>query len=306
MSKLIDLTGQKFNKLTVLKRLEGVSPVTQICKCDCGNICNVRSNNLKNGHTKSCGCLQKEKTKLMGQQQINDLTGQQFKYLKVLKRGNSKLGSNQRQICQCECGTIKEIAGADLVTGKTVSCGCKRTLLSSQANTIPMIGKKFGKLLVIEPQGKSSDGSINYLCQCDCGNKKIINGVNLRKGVTTSCGCINYSIGEKNIKNILDKNNIKYIQEFNVPTLNNKRFDFVILNNNQQIIRIIEFDGRQHYFSYDSKEQEQQCPLKLRQQRDQEKNQQAKEHNIPLVRIPYQERDNITLEIIMGDKYIIK
>ena len=116
-----------------------------------------------------------------------------------------------------------------------------------------MIGKKFGKLLVIEPQGKKSDNSINYLCQCDCGNKKVVNGVNLRKGITTSCGCINYSIGEKNIKNILDKNNIKYIQEFNIPKLNNKRFDFVILNNNQQIIRIIEFDGRQHYFPYDSK-----------------------------------------------------
>ena len=29
-------------------------------------------------------------------------------------------------------------------------------------------------------------------------------------------------------------------------------------------------------------------------------------HNIPLVRIPYKERDNITLDLIMGDKYLIK
>ena len=36
------------------------------------------------------------------------------------------------------------------------------------------------------------------------------------------------------------------------------------------------------------------------------KNNYAFNHNIPLVRIPYTERDNITLEMIMGDKYLIK
>ena len=40
--------------------------------------------------------------------------------------------------------------------------------------------------------------------------------------------------------------------------------------------------------------------------RDKEKNQYAIEHNIPLVRIPYTERDNITLDMLLGDKYLIK
>lgn len=59
MSKLIDLTGQKFNYLTVEKRLEnaigGIS--VWLCKCDCGNYTKVRGSNLKNGAVKSCGCL---------------------------------------------------------------------------------------------------------------------------------------------------------------------------------------------------------------------------------------------------------
>ena len=44
--------------------------------------------------------------------------------------------------------------------------------------------------------------------------------------------------------------------------------------------------------------------IKHGRQRDEEKNQWAKRHNIPLVRIPYYERDNITLEMLLGDEYL--
>ena len=58
MGKLIDLTGQKFGRLTVLYRSK--NPKYKIpywtCKCDCGNIVNVRSQSLRSGETKSCGC----------------------------------------------------------------------------------------------------------------------------------------------------------------------------------------------------------------------------------------------------------
>lgn len=75
------------------------------------------------------------------------------------------------------------------------------------------------------------------------------------------------------------------------------RYDFVILKNNTPI-RLIEFDGEQHYkniANWDS--------LELQQKRDQIKNEYALSHNIPLVRIPYWERDNITLDMIMGEQY---
>lgn len=39
--------------------------------------------------------------------------------------------------------------------------------------------------------------------------------------------------------------------------------------------------------------------------RDNEKNEYALSHNIPLVRIPYWERDNITLDMLLGDQYLI-
>lgn len=58
----IDLTGKKFNKLTVLEKTDKrqFSNVIWKCKCKCGNITYVTSRNLTTAHTKSCGCLAKE------------------------------------------------------------------------------------------------------------------------------------------------------------------------------------------------------------------------------------------------------
>ena len=62
MSKKCDISGQKFNSLIALELSNTVGGnATWKCLCDCGNITYVKSFNLKNGHTKSCGCL-KSKT----------------------------------------------------------------------------------------------------------------------------------------------------------------------------------------------------------------------------------------------------
>lgn len=62
MSKFIDLTGQKFNMLTVLEKASTINGITTWkCKCDCGNITFVRGGNLKNNLVKSCGCLKHKK-----------------------------------------------------------------------------------------------------------------------------------------------------------------------------------------------------------------------------------------------------
>jgi hypothetical protein len=58
------------------------------------------------------------------------------------------------------------------------------------SNFIDLTGKKFNKLVVIKPTGKSSDGHYEWLCKCDCGNEKIICGNSLKRGNTKSCGCL--------------------------------------------------------------------------------------------------------------------
>ena len=61
---------------------------------------------------------------------------------------------------------------------------------------IEMIGKTFGEWKVLErapaPEGTASPHQYWYKCQCTCGVERIINGSELRRGKTTSCGHARY------------------------------------------------------------------------------------------------------------------
>ena len=65
MSRTKDLTGQRFTRLIVIERAESSKSGLAMwkCKCDCGNECVVSGSNLRKGHSKSCGCLKKDKIK---------------------------------------------------------------------------------------------------------------------------------------------------------------------------------------------------------------------------------------------------
>lgn len=52
-----------------------------------------------------------------------------------------------------------------------------------------LANKKFGRLIVIELEGRNKWGNLRYLCGCDCGNTKIVLGKHLISGATKSCGC---------------------------------------------------------------------------------------------------------------------
>ena len=56
---------------------------------------------------------------------------------------------------------------------------------------IDLTGKIFGKLTVIEeyPE-RTAQGSVQWKCQCECGNITIVSGDNLRRNHTLSCGCL--------------------------------------------------------------------------------------------------------------------
>lgn len=60
----IDLTGRKFGRLSVVSRAPKGDRKNRgaiwVCKCDCGELTQVRADSLKNGRTKSCGCLSSE------------------------------------------------------------------------------------------------------------------------------------------------------------------------------------------------------------------------------------------------------
>ena len=117
----IDLTGKKFNRLKVVKRVDDARKGTfWLCKCDCGNDKIVESRYLRMGLIKSCGCITKENN---FNRCTIDLTGRTFGRLTVIQYDHSKNGAYW--LCRCECGKTKVIKGNSLTKGVTTSCGCK-------------------------------------------------------------------------------------------------------------------------------------------------------------------------------------
>ena len=298
MPKLIDLTNQQFGKLTVIKKVTNQNnKVTWECKCQCGKVITRQTSSLRSGRTLSCGCLKDEKHR-------KDIRGQSFGELTVLDFGEPIYEITGRKIatwkCKCSCGKLTTVSTGNLTSGAIRSCGClRRQTFLKKFEDKDLTNQKFGKLTVLN-RALDRKGTY-YNCLCDCGTITTIRGIDLSLGKTQSCGCIRYSIGEKNIKDILIKNNIIFKTEYSFFDLPNRRFDFAIFNKNNKLLRLIEFDGPQHhkevpYFN---------GSLTQTQAHDKEKNNYAISHNIPLIRIPYKERDNITLKLLFSNKYLI-
>lgn len=96
--KLIDLVGQKFGRLTVVKKDESSTPkkVYWFCVCDCGTNYRVAGADLRSGDIKSCGCLRREtKTGLKhGQASGGDFTGAYRTWAKMRERVLNKNAIN--------------------------------------------------------------------------------------------------------------------------------------------------------------------------------------------------------------------
>lgn len=145
MGKLIDLTGQKFGKLTVITLAYTKNKKSYwLCKCDCGNETIVRSDTLKSGTTQSCGCYHKDCAREQGMKSFDNLTGKKFGRLLVIKRV-SEIGEKPVLYeCLCDCGNIHVSRASLLRDGTTKSCGCYNKELVIKRNK-DRIGIKIGR-----------------------------------------------------------------------------------------------------------------------------------------------------------------
>ena len=104
---IVDISNQKFYRLTALyptEKRDRDRSVIWHCRCECGNEVDVSGKRLRQGNTKSCGCLNTETRAALGRANKKDLTGMVF--------GR-----------QCECGAKPLIKGTSLLHG-VKSCGC--------------------------------------------------------------------------------------------------------------------------------------------------------------------------------------
>lgn len=309
--KCLDLTGQRFGKLTVL----GIDPnhkynssktIVWKCQCDCGEICYKTATSLKSP-IKTVGVVKACSKKCGASIPI----GSKFGKLTVLE--NIYLSNKTtKSKCQCDCGNIVIVESHKLKNGGVKSCGClKAEKMSNIGKTYSKIENlqniKFGKLTALSPTDKRQNRSVIWKCQCECGNIHYASVSNLKSGSVTQCSeCKTHSKGENKIAKILSEFNIPFVQEKTFETCRASqsgrqlRFDFFV--NNQYLI---EFDGIQHFQEGGWNTFER---FQATQQRDQEKNHWCKENNIPLIRIPYTELDFLDIKQlrVKTTKFLVK
>lgn len=140
MSNYIDLTGQRFGRLTVIKYLrtdKNYAPIW-LCKCDCGNTCEARSNKLRQGLKVSCGCY---KHNHPIDTYTKDITGQKFNRLTAVKLVGIDKGHHALWECECDCGNRRTVSISDLKNGYVKSCGCQKKEKISELKTTHGEGK---------------------------------------------------------------------------------------------------------------------------------------------------------------------
>lgn len=210
--------------------------------------------------------------------------------------------------CQCDCGNEKEVVGTDLRRGHTTSCGCYRNEQARKAVLHDLTNQKFGCLTVLKRDLSYQGHGVpsHWWCQCEnCGTIKSISTSSLVSQHTVSCGCIR-SKGEHKIAQLLNQYGINFVQEYKFPGYTNRRFDFAILNKAQEVVRLIEFDGIQHYYKPRAEHWASSSSLEETQQRDLEKNQIANLFSVPLIRIPYWKLNSLSILQLLDDTYLVK
>lgn len=129
-----------------------------------------------------------------------DLLGKVFGRLIVLEEvGRNKYGHFLWK-CLCDCGTIKVFDGNNLRIGDTKSCGCLNRERLLEINKMDLKGQRFSRLVVLEEVGVDKCRRRLWKCNCDCGNKTIVNSGNLRGRRTKSCGCLQKEISSESNK----------------------------------------------------------------------------------------------------------
>ena len=302
-ANFLDLTGQRFGRLTVIKEADkyispqGLKFVQWLCKCDCGNDTIVLATNLKKGTTKSCGCYNIEQAK---KRLFKDLTGQKFGRLTAIKPIENHTNSNGKSmmtkwLCRCDCGNECNVQSGNLLSGHTLSCGCYNKEQASKRSLINLVGQRFGRLTVLERVENeitsSGNSVVMWRCLCDCGEEIIVRSSALLHGYTKSCGCMK-SHGEYYISTYLLSNSINFEKQKKFSDLlgvggGNLSYDFYLPNHNM----LIECQGEQHerpieYFGGEEQ-------FAIQQEHDRRKREYAKDNGYKLLEISYKDYNNI-------------
>ncbi len=251
IKRIKDISGQKYGKLTAIRRLDEKSGTSflWLCRCDCGNEIKVSVGNLTSGQVISCGCAKTE----AGKRSIKDISGQRFGKLIVIEPTEKRAdGGSVVWKCHCDCGNDTEVSWSRLRKGKVRSCGCL-----SNPPLKDYIGKRFGRLTVIGYAGKLNPNSTEHYwtCRCDCGNEANVGQNELQNGDTVSCGCYQIERMLESLR-LIDNTSVTILEHSKKPRANNKSgYPGVFQEKSGKWIAYISFKKKRYWLGrFDDKE----------------------------------------------------
>lgn len=254
------------------------------CKCECGNEFQTLADSLNRNPDLVCPeCTNKNRSK---NNRIN-VVGNKYGRLTILDIIPDTCPTKVR--CKCDCGNEHICLQADVVSGHTQSCGCLQSVKASIANTKDWTGYIADSGIEFLYQDYKNDkGQWVWRCKCGiCGNTFSELPARINSRHVTSCGCRTQSFGEEYVQSVLQEMKVDFIPQYSFDDCKHicvLHFDFAVLNNND-ILGLIEYDGKQHFESVEWFGGE--VGLKNTQKRDGIKNAYCQQHNIPLLRLPY-------------------
>lgn len=179
---MIDEIGHRYGRLTVLAKSDRSdnNHIFWICKCDCGNLCEVKGSNLRGGITQSCGCFNKEQSSKA--HRINEI-GNHYGRLTVTSY-NEEVSKEKGHVywnCDCSCGGHTVVLGDNLRNGNVQSCGCLKSkgeeqigilltqhqILFKKEYSFPDLCSNKGVPLRFDFAIFSDDGSLSHLIEYD-------------------------------------------------------------------------------------------------------------------------------------------
>lgn len=205
MSKRENLLGQSFGRLTVVEDAgsrNGKAYWKCVCNCkeENPNYVFVSAKNLKNGNTKSCGCLKIDRIreahkKSYPQWFIDELAHEEDKKKAI----NGELRSKDYVDFVCPVhGIYNQKVGEHISNGERKH-GCFKCSSGSKY----LVGQRFGEL-VVESKNEERDkhGKVTWHCKCDCGNYCDVVTHKLTSGKQVNCK--DWTKHEKRNTNFID------------------------------------------------------------------------------------------------------
>lgn len=286
-----------------------------VCNCDCGERDLVTAiKPLLDGKTKTCKsciskpCIGKRKSKYAD----NYYIGKVYGFLEVLTFYHGTNGNRSGVMWKLRCLNCGAIVDrfASLVANKnstTISCGCVGVNRNNKYSIESYVGTYVNgtKVLRLLPKDYDKTGSQFWECECKyCGKPYIRCARHIVYGHVNSCGCQTESLGVLDISRFLKEHNIKYKKEYTFTDLYSKnghklRYDFGILDIENNLLGLIEYDGLFHYSiekSFGRNLEEKTKNFEDVYDSDTRKNNYAKENSIPLLRIIYSRKTEQILD----------